>query len=140
MSQTKAEEMLDRAWSNYRDCKDNWKHSSPKAILEAQRCVELSQKAVLQDIQGTYKEGHDPSTELIDKQEQLPKPIAENLPRIKLISGVLADWRNPAQYGYEESNHVLDATPSDIFGRNEAELAKDWANEIVHLANRAIHS
>ncbi len=71
-------------------------------VREAQECVELLLKAVLRHMGIEIPKTHDVSRTLVEKKEQLPAPLRENLDEVVSISRTLRKERELAFYGTED--------------------------------------
>ncbi|MFM7143835.1 MAG: HEPN domain-containing protein [Alphaproteobacteria bacterium] len=94
-------------------------------VRESQEVVELALKALLRSFGVTPSFVHDVS-EILDRNAgRLPESVQPLVPRWCEVSKHLRRDRELSFYGSE------DVTPSDFYGRAEADVARRMAREVV---------
>jgi HEPN domain-containing protein len=114
------------------------------AVQEAQYCVELSVKALLAFLDVNFKKVHGWDREgletiakqlrgrnLLEKLEKISVHIG--LPRLIFLANFWDQFYLHAKYGME-AGYL--ASPQDLFGHDEADIAVKHANECYHAANQ----
>lgn len=115
-------EQADTQCSSARRLFEQWEF--PESIQMSQRCVELCLKAILRKYGVDSPRKHDVGSELAQISSKLPESFQAKLAKFRIASLTLAMWRDPSTYGLEQLG------PSKMFGREEAELALHFADEV----------
>jgi HEPN domain-containing protein len=104
-------------------------------VRRAQKCIELSIKAVLRTLAIEFPKEHDVSDILqgLDGFE-LPDWFKKELPGLASIMRKITPKRGPALYGFERELKP----PSEIFSRGDGEDAQRDAEEVYRKCNRFI--
>ena len=97
-----------------------------KCIALYQDCVELSIKSILSLYGRMFPHRHEVSKEL-GEIKGTPDWFKERVPRIVIGSITLDSWMIAARYGYPK----LDIPPMELFDKRLAELAREFAVEIL---------
>lgn len=101
-------------------------------VREAQELVEITLKALLRACRVEVPRIHDVSPVLEQNQDRLPASLRAQLAEITRISRSLRRDRELAFYGSE------DLTPSEFYGRQDAEAAFAQARWIHTEVSRAL--
>jgi len=101
-------------------------------VGESQEVVELALKGLLRNCAVEAPRIHDVSDVLLKERDRLPVALRSQVERMAVISRELRRDRELAFYGAE------DLTPSDFYGRADAEKARDGAREIVALVKPSV--
>lgn len=96
-------------------------------VRESQEIVELALKGLLRHFAVEAPRIHDVSEVLLEERKRLPASLDAEAGRMAAISKELRRDRELAFYGAE------DLTPSDFYGRADAERARDGARTIIQL-------
>ena len=100
-------------------------------VRESQEVVELALKALLRFSSIEVPRVHDVGQILRDESERLPEGIRPHIEEIAATSHSLRRDRELAFYGSE------DLTPSDFYGKQDAELARAGARRVVEVVTAA---
>jgi len=111
---------------------ENWAY----VVRLSQEVVELSLKAILNCIGVEPPKWHDVGTLLIKYRQRLPTQIAVRAEEFARISARLRENRERSMYGDE----VLGQGPDELYGRQDAEQARRWAEEIFNLCRTIMGS
>lgn len=103
-------------------------------VRESQEVVELTLKALLRASGIEPPRVHDVSPLLLGEAAALPGRIRPHLKEMAGISRRLRRDRELAFYGAE------DLTPSDFYGREDAERARDDARRVVGLVRPSLQA
>ena len=125
MSENLAKEYIEQAETHRKRARtllEQWEF--PESVQMSQRCVELCLKAILRkyDVEPPHK--HDVGAELAQISAKLPETFKAKVGKLRLASLTLAMWRDPSTYGLQQIG------PSTMFGKEEAELALHFADEV----------
>ncbi|MFN2378094.1 MAG: HEPN domain-containing protein [Candidatus Binatia bacterium] len=101
-------------------------------VRESQEVVELALKGLLRHFAVEAPRIHDVSDVLLAERDRLPAAVQAEVERMAAISRDLRRDRELAFYGAE------DLTPSDFYGRPDAERARDGARMVVNLVRPAV--
>lgn len=96
-------------------------------VRESQEIVELTLKALLRASSIEPPRVHDVSDVLLAHRDRLPQALAAEVDALAAISRDLRRDRELAFYGAE------DLTPSDFYGRDDAENARSGARKCAEL-------
>jgi HEPN domain-containing protein len=100
----------------------------PDVVRESQEVVELALKAILRRYGLAVPFSHDVSRALSENSARFPEAVRALVPRWCDISKQLRRDRELSFYGSE------DVTPSEFYGREDAERAFAMAEEVVRGA------
>jgi hypothetical protein len=101
-------------------------------VREAQELVEITLKALLRACRIEVPRIHDVSPVLLQNRDRLPPGLDAPLEELVRISRSLRRDRELAFYGSE------DLTPSEFYGRQDAELALAQARRVHETVSRAL--
>jgi HEPN domain-containing protein len=110
----------------------NWAY----VVRLSQEVVELSLKAILNVIGVEPPKWHDVGTLLIKYRHRLPSSIALRAEEFARISARLRGDRERSMYGDE----LLGQGPDELYGRQDAEQARRWAEDIFTLCHGSLTS
>jgi len=101
-------------------------------VRESQEVVELALKSLLRFSAIEVPRVHDVSQILISESERLPESVRAHIVELVDISRSLRRDRELAFYGSE------DLTPSEFYGKPDAELARAGARTVVAAVTAAL--
>lgn len=101
-------------------------------VRESQEVVELALKGLLRHHAVEAPRIHDVSDVLLAERERLPTEVQTAVERMAAISKDLRRDRELAFYGAE------DLTPSDFYGKADAEKARDGARDVVGMVKPSV--
>lgn len=111
---------------------ENWAY----VVRLSQEVVELSLKAILNFAGVEPPKWHDVGTLVVKYCHRLPTHIALRADELARISARLREDRERSMYGDE----VLGRGPDELYGRQDAEQARRWAEEIFTLCQGSLTS
>jgi HEPN domain-containing protein len=101
-------------------------------VCESQEVVELALKGLLRHFAVEAPRIHDVSEVLLAERKRLPAQLQDHVETMAEISKELRRDRELGFYGAE------DLTPSDFYGRNDAERARSGARQVVAFVRPAV--
>lgn len=111
---------------------ENWAY----VVRLSQEVVELSLKAILNFAGVEPPKWHDVGPLVVKYCDRLPAPIALRVDELARISARLREDRERSMYGDE----MLGQGPDELYGRQDAEQARRWAEEIFNLCQGQLTS
>ncbi len=111
---------------------ENWAY----VVRLSQEVVELSLKAILNFVGVEPPKWHDVGMLVVKYCHRLPTDIAQRADELARISARLREDRERSMYGDE----LLGQGPDELYGRQDAEQARRWAEEIFNLCREQLTS
>lgn len=111
---------------------ENWAY----VVRLSQEVVELSLKAILNCAGVEPPKWHDVGMLVIKYRHRLPTSIALRADELAGISARLRGDRERSMYGDE----VVGRGPDELYGRQDAEQARHWAEDIFTLCHGSLTS
>lgn len=109
---------------------ENWAY----VVRLSQEVVELSLKAILNFAGVEPPKWHDVGTLVVQYRHRLPTQLASRANELARISARLRGDRERSMYGDE----VLGRGPDELYGREDAEQARRWAEDILKMCQESL--